>query len=409
MWIRNFKKIIGVVAAMCVLLPLASCGHDEPDTPPGSSDPEKPSPAAHAGRTVLIYAVGSNSLSRNLVSDSNEMLAAAPSIAGLGKDVNVLMYKIDYDYAPALYELTCSAGAVSGEWRKVRDYDRLPFSTDPVRISEVFNDARELFPADKYGLVMWSHALGWRPSFTGHTNPYKRSFGEDKDETIYIDGVAVKWSDRCDLIELADAIPDRMFDFIWWDCCYMGGIEVAYQMRRKCEVMVASPAEVPGDGMPYDLTLPLLARIRPSYEDAARAYYTTYDRTWACAIAVMYMNRIEELADATVSVYEAGERPTRSRLINYARGTAGPFYDFGQYTILHCPDDEMHKDLLSDFKDAYTNFAPLRLVTEVNFNYSPVWTPGVASGISCHYPGILEAQEEEYYTQLDWYNRVVKD
>lgn len=404
MWIRKFKTIIGVVAAFCVLLPFASCGHDEPDTPI-TPDVEPVTPG-HAGRTVLIYAVASNSLNSNLTSDSNEMLRAASSIKGLGDDVRVVLYQINYEYAPALYELTYTSGDTAGKWKKVREYDRYPFSTDPERISEVIADTRQLYPSDSYGLVMWSHALGWRPDFTGHENPYKRSFGEDKDQTVDVDGVPVKWSDRCDLIELADAIPTGMFDFIWWDCCYMGGIEVAYQMRNKCEVMIASPAEVPGDGMPYNVTLPLLAKRTPSIEESAQAYYSTYDRSWACAIAVMYMDKIEELADATSSIYEAGERPVRSHLINYARGTAGPFYDFGQYARLHINDEGLGASLLSDFNNALDSFCPLHLVTECNFSYQYVWTPGVVSGISTHYPGILDSAQEAYYDRLDWTKRV---
>ncbi len=375
------KKFLLTVTFYALLL--SSCSSDEPDTPIV--------PTGDAERTVLIYAVATNSLNPSLSSDCTEMTIAAPDIAGLGSKVRVLLYRIDYSHDPTLYELTCTDGR--GDWKVVKEYDRDLFSTDPRRIADVIGDAKELCPASRYGLIMWSHATGWRPDFAGHTNPLKRSFGQDKEGA---------YSDTCDLLELADAIPDDTFDYIWWDCCYMGGVEVAYQLRDKCDYMVASPAEVPGDGMPYNQTLPRLASPEPDLKEAARQYFLTYNRSWACSIAVMDMAHIEDLREAARELQEAGERPGRAGLISYSRGSLGPFYDFGQYTRLHAPAGEAGERLKSRFDAALEAFLPLSLVTECNFDYRYVWTPGVVTGISCHYPGTLDDRSEAYYQSLDW-------
>ena len=52
--------------------------------------------------------------------------------------------------------------------------------------------------------------------------------------------------------EISLAIPDSMFDFILCDACYMGAVEVAYDLREDCRYYVASPAAVMGGGFPYE-------------------------------------------------------------------------------------------------------------------------------------------------------------
>ncbi|MDE5586220.1 MAG: hypothetical protein K2I92_07750, partial [Muribaculaceae bacterium] len=58
---------------------------------PSCEKKDEPKPSA-TKRTVLIYAVASNNLAGDLVSDRNEMIHAAPDVAGLGSDVRVLLY-----------------------------------------------------------------------------------------------------------------------------------------------------------------------------------------------------------------------------------------------------------------------------------------------------------------------------
>ena len=40
-------------------------------------------------------------------------------------------------------------------------------------------------------------------------------------------------------------------DFIIFDACFMGSVEVAYELRDVCDKIVASPTEVIAEGMDY--------------------------------------------------------------------------------------------------------------------------------------------------------------
>ena len=54
-----------------------------------------------------------------------------------------------------------------------------------------------------------------------------------------------------EITELAAALPHN-YEFILFDCCLMGGIEVAYEFKDKCEYMLFSPTEILADGFPYE-------------------------------------------------------------------------------------------------------------------------------------------------------------
>jgi len=123
-------------------------------------------------------------------------------------------------------------------------------SATPLVLRSVLNKMKSIFPADDYGLILWSHATGWLPE--GYysktktpgvffTDPYAdivKSFGEDRGTEM-------------EITELKDALPFE-FEFIIFDCCFMGGIETAYELRDKAEYIVASPTEILATGFPYD-------------------------------------------------------------------------------------------------------------------------------------------------------------
>ena len=66
-----------------------------------------------------------------------------------------------------------------------------------------------------------------------------------------------------ELADFAEAIPMKL-DYILFDACLMGGIEVAYELRGKCGQVGFSQAEVLAEGFDYKkLTQHLLQREVP--------------------------------------------------------------------------------------------------------------------------------------------------
>ncbi len=386
------KRILTLLFAAAMLFALPSC-HKKDDEPKSSA----------TKRTVLIYAVASNNLSSYLTDDKNEMIQAAPDVAGLGKDVRILLYSVASQSATeaTLSELISDD---SGQWNfmPVKSYDRNTFSTDPARMHEVFSDIRDEAPADAYGLILWSHGTGWIPNFSNHQVPagMQKSYGMDKYQGV---------TDYCDLDELASAVPDRMFDYIWFDLCYMMGVEVVYQLRNKCDYIGGYPTEDWSPGMNYETTLPMLAAPTPDLVGVGKAFYDYYnDQNLAVTVTVMKTDGIDRLAQATADIYATGSRPSSpSGLQNYSRLKVG-LYDFGQFTKKYLAASDPNASALeNEFEAALSEITLYAGCSTKNFNgTNNAFDPAIYSGLSCHFPGSSSASAEEYYESLDWTRRV---
>lgn len=386
------NKFLSLLFAAFVLFSFSSCHKDKKDEPAQSK----------AKRTILIYAVASNNLSSFLRDDKNEMIKAAPQISGIGKDIRVLLYSVASQSATeaTLSELLQGSDGQFG-FTQIKSYDRNTFSTDPIRMREVFADLREEAPADNYGLVLWSHGTGWVPNFSEHEVPeatpagMKKSYGLDKYQGV---------SDYCDIDELASAIPDRMFDFVWFDLCYMMAIEVVYQLRDKCDFIGGYPTEDWSPGMNYDVTLPLLAAPNPDLTGTGKAFFDYYnDQNNAVTVTVMKTAGLDRLAQTAADIYAYGTRPSSNiGLQNYSRLSTG-MYDFGQFTKKYLDGSDNSKTLSDAFDAALNDIILYTGCSTKNFNGTEnAFSPALYSGFSCHFPGSSTSKAESYYQSLDW-------
>lgn len=385
-------------------LKMAACAIPFLSSSCGSSHEPVPEPSLSESHTsVLLYAVASNNLYGNLLSDKKEIAEGAK-----GLDLKKTSFYI-YEVTPSSEPVLSRLQRVSGDscaFVPVKTYDREIYSTDPARISEVIEDFRGIEKSNCYGLVLWSHGTGIDPSFSTHgNNPVLRSFGSDinNEKDSY-------YKDQTDIDELADAIPDGMFDFIWFDACYMSGIETVYELRHKCNYFVGYPTEVFSPGMPYDLTVPYILRETPDLCGAAEAFFRYYNDNptsslRVATVAVLDMSKIESVAEYCRNMYDGALLPDPWSLQRYTRGKIGPFYDFGQYTVELARTTS--SALLTDgFYEAMSAFVLYKAATEVDFNYREI-SPEKYSGISCHFYDPSDATAKgEYYRTLEWFKRV---
>ena len=394
------NRILTLLFAAAMLLALPAC-HKHSDEPDDNTKMK---------RTVLVYAVASNNLSSDLVADKNEMIEAATKIAGLGDNLRVLLYSVASQTAK---EATLSELMLDneGQWSfiPVKSYDRNTFSTDPKRIREVFTDLRETAPSNKYGLILWSHGTGWIPKFSDHQLPagMQKSYGLDKYQGV---------TDYCDLHELASAIPDRMFDYIWFDLCYMMGVEVAYQLRDKCDYIAGYPTEDWSMGMNYETTLPMFVAQTPDLAGAGQAFFDYYNNQiwknnsigWPVTVTVIKTDGLERLAQVASEIYAKGSRPESTKgLMNHSRLETG-LYDFGQFTkkYLDSSDPEAKK-LEAAFDAALKDITIYAGCSTKNFNGTEdAFKPAEYSGLSCYFPGSAASKIDSYYYTLDWAKRV---
>lgn len=389
-------QLPSAASALILSCALTSCGDD---TPP------EPIQEEHIKSTVLLYAVASNNLYSNLIDDKEEMLAAAAQMDLSG--LRMLVYQITPYDEPVLLELRKAKDGTTS-FETVKGYSKDLYSTDPRRISEVINYVKDAYRSDLYGLVLWSHGTGLDP-FTSTRGaegflPMVYSFGSDKDSDK-----DSSYSDQINIDELADAIPDNLFNFIWFDACYMSGIETIYELRNKCDYFVGYPTEVFTPGMPYNLTLPYILAEKPNLAASAEAFFRYYAEHSSSSyrvatVCVLDMNKLEPVADFCKKAYSDTFLSSGSGLQKYTRGSIGPFYDFGQYTRLMSAQNESIAEI-EQFEEALDNMTIYAAATDVDFNYSPLIQDNF-SGISCHLFFDDGGRKSGFYKTLDWYKRV---
>ena len=306
-------------------------------------DPRYP----HASRVVLVYMAGDNSLG-GYVRDNLDAMVRGMASAPAGS--RTIAYVDTPGENPRLVEVTSSGTQTLYTWPSAHN------SASAATVREVVSLVRTLAPADRYGLVLWSHGLAWMPSWaTGYLTRSKARIGDIWPQTkheemlpvsftsvAHPDSVpvsvtaagpasadrpiptasvptswpATKWfgqdtgenpSGYLDVEQLSEAIPSGVFDWILFDACFMASAETLYALRDKAERIVCSPAEVIADGFPYAEIMAELLRSEPDLRAVCESYYLHYARHAqssyrSATVSLVETSQLEALAAATANV-----------------------------------------------------------------------------------------------------------
>ncbi len=299
----KYLRILACVAAAIAVTACGVSGNDEPDIPP---TPVNPDPV---NTTVLVYMAASNSLGvqKNDSMDIREMQEAAR--AGHFNGNRLLVYHAGYQTPQTLSEITSDGKIV-----RLKEYsDDGLTSIHSARMKKVIADAKTTAPSNKFGLILWSHGDGWLQNGiddkTLETNPSANN-GFVHKPLAY--GWGEENSRKMKITTLARTLEQvGQLDFVYFDCCYMASVEVAYEMRKATPYIVGSVIELPAEGMPYNKTLQYL--FKTSGPDLVAAATTTFDHfdqmrgeDRTCAMSVIRTAGLENLAKKTLEVYQSG-------------------------------------------------------------------------------------------------------
>ena len=265
-------------------------------------------PVSEKRNVLLLYSVGFNSLSNYLEADIEDVKGGWLPSASRNADV-MLVYShlVAKDYATPNPPVLCRLYKTP-DGKVVTDtlvvYDKDTRSASAEQLNDVLTYVNETFPAKSYGMVFSSHATGYLPagyysSPTDYTFDWDLSYRSGRRDSSpkpvpYVEPwrdpelPAVKsigqdlvgpYGDRVsyeiELPEFAAAIPMHM-RYILFDACLMGGVEVAYELKDKCDMVGFSPTEVLSEGFDYStLTLHLLCED-PDPKAVCEAYYNQY-------------------------------------------------------------------------------------------------------------------------------------
>lgn len=223
-------------------------------------------------------------------------------------------------------EMPYIAEIVNGEMNIVKAFNEDFYASDPNEMRDIIKWTVENYPAEDYGLVLWGHASGWiiedsvavSPTLTGP----KKAFGVDNGKNNPGSDIG-KW---LNIPSMAQCIAETgiKFKFIFADVCCFQCVENVYELRNATDWLIGSPAEIPGDGAPYDAILPYLFSKSPDFykgiiDEYERAYYNSVP------LAATRTSEAESLAKTARQIW--GKMPMDN--IN----TTDCIYYFGNYYI----------------------------------------------------------------------------
>lgn len=395
-YMKTMRMTIRYILLLLLLFAWAACSKDG-----------TPTAYPQASRVVLAYMAGDNNLSGYVRSNLDAMvmgMASAPA------HTRMLAYADTPGENPRLMEITASGCKTLYMWSGTHD------SASAETVREVLALVRRVAPADRYGLVLWSHGLAWVPSSaTGYLTrstarigdpwPATKWFGQDTGETP---------AGYLETADLAAALPADMFEWILFDACFMSSVETLYALRDKAAWIICSPAEVIADGFPYEKIMTELLRPAPELRSVCETYYRYYahhaDPAYrAATISLVRTSELEELADATASLLSAA-----------LAADPDAFAYMGMDRIQ--PLDRYRRHFLFDMGSvaeelARCGFVPSSLCeawraqfarTVVYEAHTP-WMLGLAlgecCGVSMYVPMSAYPDLNESYETLEWYAR----
>lgn len=188
--------------------------------------------------TVMVYIIGSDLESEGgcASDDIDEILKA-----DLGRDVNVVIQTGGAYYwkNPQINAKTCQRFSAQ-EGNLVLEEDLGLINTaDPDTLSDFIRWTAENYAADRYGLILWDHGGGTIMGFGA--DEYFEDEGlelQDMQQALYDGGVHM--------------------DFVGFDACLMGTVEVAYALEPYADYLIGSEEIEPGTGWYYTNWLTML-------------------------------------------------------------------------------------------------------------------------------------------------------
>jgi hypothetical protein len=316
---------------------------------------------------------------------------------------------------PYLMRIESSAESSDSASRILRVYPEQN-SCDPGFLRRVIADVKScgaLYNAELRRLVLWSHGSGWLPEGapfaeiadeeeTVKTKKALFTFGLDNngagDETSY--------KKEMDIKDLSIALRDEYFDLLALDACFMGSIEVAYELRNTCRHLLVSPSEILSRGFPYaDIVSCLKSAAVDPLAIAAKffCYYGDQKNSLqSAAISVIDTRYLPDLAEGMAQVYDdylsCRDEISVDELLQYDRRGSNYFFDFKDF-VVHVAEKtgKDYDKLLSCYKKA----VPFYLHTSKMFN---VLDLAGTAGLSIYIPNtfITRGGIHGYYRGLEW-------
>ena len=265
-----------------------SCHNDVPAGAEGEPGLQRGDTAVS---TLVVYMMAENSLANFAATDINEIREGAVSVPSNCR----LFVFVDDRNNPRLLQFKNVDGV--GVEELLLSYAADFCSSDAGQFASVLAGLLNDYPTCSLDLVLWSHGDGWLTDKSRVAA--MRAIGVDNGKNSFSD-----WTTRAiEIDELAAVIEDLPVKVgrLMFDACFMQGVEVAYALRNAVEWVIASPAEIPGDGAPYETVVGEFF-VSDGVQGIIDSYKAAYvDDVMGVVLSAAYMPAMQHLADVSYS------------------------------------------------------------------------------------------------------------
>ena len=381
-------------------------------------------------RVMILYSAGFNDIHYYLSEDIKELtdVDGGAYIPARGSRQALLIYSHQTVYygnyqtatSPALEMVTYDP--LIGALRRDTLY-RAPegtLLTEKEAMRNVLEMIRDAFPSKHYGLILASHGTGWMPEGSYKQDSKNGSSSDDwiilsRQKRASAGGVlpgttlqsfgAEVGSDgtkrEMDIKDLAEALPMH-FDYIYFDACLMGGIEVAYELKDKTDLLGLSPAEVPGSGMDYTTVAARLLKPEvPDLKGLCKDYFNCLSASSA-TVALLRCDALPSLAEACRGLFEKYsdilDILSPRGIQRFYRENYHWFYDLRDI-LVHCGATDAD---LAELDGALSECIIYKAATAEFMKDFRGFDINTYCGLSMYLPSNGSEALDEYYATLAW-------
>lgn len=412
---RKFEYMKKFVFALSIITLFVACHKDD--------DPKEYE--VRADRTVLIYISGECALWDYVDEDLEQIKTGSQSIG----NNNLLVYvdrsltqeipwlaRVNKGQFVDSVSITDIAKAMDFTPAKTSVTDD-PYSSEAQVMEGVLRYAFKKYPSknNDYGLVLWGHGSGWmiKDSVAYNAMARKKAYGIDNGRNENSD--IGKWLNIPSMAKLLSKLPH--LTFIFGDCCHTMCMEVAYELRHVTDYLIGTPAEIPGEGAPYQTVVPAMFERTTFWKSIVDRYEEQHAGGFDLPLSVIQTSEMENMATATKAVLKSiapkfGEGyPDMSELIHYYYDTSNhqEFYDANDFILKYAETDDYNswKQAL-DKAVIYKKMATRWMINRYSWSkyYGDYFTVTEAKygGVSMFVPTYIQQMTENKYIQkMGWY------
>jgi len=347
---------------------------------------DRDDPPASVRRTVLVY----------LGTDNEFRAEAAQKIEQLKSnwnktiDGNLLIYADTGEKSVLVHVYHSDRRGVVADTIEIYPPEN---SANPEIFTRVLNRVKSYRPASSYGLAVLSHATGWLPAEMSYPSIMLKSVIQDKstDET----------ANYMELSDFADAIPYHL-DFIIFDACFMGSVEVCYELKDKADYIVASPAEVLSPGFVYSTMMQSLFAPVADLTAVARDFYEYFNSNTgifqSATVSVVKTAGLDELASIVKNIMQSSAVPDKLGNIQiYGYGAQKIYFDLNDCLQKLSPENR------DQIQTALDQCVIYKACTPYYFSAATGMKPiSTFCGLSTYIPQATYPQANEAYGKLKW-------